>query len=89
MYVTEAAECCETWGGIMFHSAIRIPLLKFSKMPFALIVGTSNLVDPSAPTPPPVLQLVKSLPFRAQPPGPGNVVIGSASPRGFKPLTVQ
>ena len=40
-------------------------LLKFSKMPLALIVGTSNLVDPPAPTPPPVLQLVKSLPFRA------------------------
>ena len=51
--------------GVMFHSAIRIPLLKFSKMPLALIVGTSNLVDPPAPTPPPVLQLVKSLPFRA------------------------
>lgn len=52
------------WG-IMFHSAICILLLKFSKMPLALIVGTSNLVDPPAPTPPPVLQLVKSLPFRA------------------------
>ena len=52
-------------GGIMFHSAIRIPLLKFSKMPLALIVGTSNVVDPPAPTLPPVLQLVKSLPFRA------------------------
>ena len=52
-------------GGIMFHSAIRIPVLKFSKMPFALIVDTSNLLDPSAPTPPPVLQLVKSLPFWA------------------------
>ena len=49
----------------MFHSAIHIPLLKFCKMPLALIVGTSNLVDPPAPTPPPVLQLVKSLPFRA------------------------
>ena len=52
-------------GGVMFHSAIRIPLLKFSKMPLALIVGTSNLVDPPAPPLPPVLQLVKSLPFRA------------------------
>ena len=52
-------------GGVMFHSAICIPLLKFSKMPLALIIDTSNLVDPSAPTPPPVLQLVKSLPFRA------------------------
>ena len=52
-------------GGVMFHSAIRIPLLKFSKMPLALIVGTSNLVDPPAPTPPRVLQLVKSLPCRA------------------------
>ena len=52
-------------GGVMFHSAICIPQLKFSKMPLALIIDTSNLVDPSAPTPPPVLQLVKSLPFRA------------------------
>ena len=51
-------------GGVMFHSAICIPLLKFSKMPLALIIDTSNL-EPSAPTPPPVLQLVKSLPFRA------------------------
>ena len=70
IYLTEAAECCETWGGvggggIMFHSAIRIPLLKFSNMPLALIVGTSNHVDPPAPTPPPVLQLIKSLPFLA------------------------
>ena len=29
-------------GGLIFQSAIRIPLLKFSKLPFALFVGTSN-----------------------------------------------
>ena len=34
-----------TWGvGVIFHSAIRIiPLLKISKMPSVLFVGTSNL----------------------------------------------
>ena len=35
-YVAEAAERFET-------PAIRIPLLKFLKLPFALFVGTSNL----------------------------------------------
>ena len=34
-YVAEAAERFET-------PAIRIPLIKFLKMPFALFVGTSN-----------------------------------------------
>ena len=29
-------------GGAHFQWAIRIPLLKFSKLPFALFVGTSN-----------------------------------------------
>ena len=29
-------------GGFIFHPALRIPLLKFSKMPFALFVGTSK-----------------------------------------------
>ena len=29
-------------GGLIFQSALRIPLLKFSKLPFALFVGTSN-----------------------------------------------
>ena len=33
----------ECGGGLIFHSAIRIPLLKFFKIPFALFVGTSNL----------------------------------------------
>ena len=42
-------------GGIIFHSAWRILLLKFSNVPLALIAGTSNHVDPPAPTPPPVL----------------------------------
>ena len=42
---TGAAERCETWegGGFIFHLAIHIPILKFSKIPFALFVGTSNL----------------------------------------------
>ena len=30
-------------GGLIFHSAIRTPLLKFFKMSFALFVGTSNV----------------------------------------------
>ena len=30
-------------GGFIFHLAIHIPILKFSKIPFALFVGTSNL----------------------------------------------
>ena len=30
-------------GGLIFHSATRIPLLKFSKMPSVLFVDTSNL----------------------------------------------
>lgn len=34
-----AAEHFETWG---WHPAMNIPLLKFSKLPFALCVGTSN-----------------------------------------------
>ena len=38
---TEAAERFET-RGLNFHSAIRITLLKFSKMPFALFVGTGS-----------------------------------------------
>ena len=29
-------------GGLIFQPATRIPLLKFSKLPFALFVGTSN-----------------------------------------------
>ena len=29
-------------GGVTFHAAMRTPLLKFSKMPFALFVGTSK-----------------------------------------------
>ena len=43
----QAAECFETWKGgggvVIFYLAIRIPILKFSKIPFALFVGTSNL----------------------------------------------
>ena len=39
MQYTEAAERFETCGGLIFHSAMRIPLQKFSKMPF---VGTSE-----------------------------------------------
>ena len=31
------------WSFLIFFLATRIPLLKFSKMPFALFVGTSNL----------------------------------------------
>ena len=30
-------------GGLIFHSAISIPLLKFSKMRFALFIGTSHI----------------------------------------------
>ena len=30
-------------GGLIFTLAIHIPLLKFSKMPSALFIGTSNL----------------------------------------------
>ena len=30
-------------GGFIFHLAIHIPILKFSKIPFAFFVGTSNL----------------------------------------------
>ena len=45
--ITEAAERFETgWGeggGLIFHLAVLIPLLKFSKLPFAPFVGTSNL----------------------------------------------
>ena len=50
--IPEAAERFEPWGGgggirrgegLIFHSDIRTPLLKFFKMPFALFVGTSNL----------------------------------------------
>ena len=33
----------EGGGGFIFHLAIQIPILKFSKIPFALFVGTSNL----------------------------------------------
>ena len=29
-------------GRFIFHLAIHIPILKFSKIPFALFVGTSN-----------------------------------------------
>ena len=40
-------ELFETWGkgvgALIFQLAIRIPLLKFSEMPFALFIGTSNL----------------------------------------------
>ena len=32
----------EGGGGLIFQSAIRIPLLKFSKLPFTLFVGTNN-----------------------------------------------
>ena len=43
----EAVELFETWGkgvgALIFQLAIRIPLLKFSEMPFALFIGTSNL----------------------------------------------
>ena len=39
-----AAERFETWGrGLIFLSAILIPLIKFFKIPFALFVSTSNL----------------------------------------------
>ena len=42
-----AAERFETWGrgggGLILHSAILIPLIKFFKIPFALFVSTSNL----------------------------------------------
>ena len=47
--LSEAAERFETWrrggggGGLIFHSAIRIPLIKFFKIHFALFVSTSNL----------------------------------------------
>ena len=43
--LSEAAERFETWGrgGLIFHSAILIPLIKFFKIPFALFVSTSNL----------------------------------------------
>ena len=46
LHEIEAAERFETWGGrgeLIVHSAIRTPLLKFFKMPFALFVGTSNV----------------------------------------------
>ena len=39
LHEIEAAERFETWGGggeLIVHSAIRTPLLKFFKMPFAL-----------------------------------------------------
>ena len=41
----EAAGCFEMWGGgggVIFHSAMRMLLHKFSQMPFALFVGTSK-----------------------------------------------
>ena len=44
--LSEAAERFETWGrggGLILHSAILIPLIKFFKIPFALFVSTSNL----------------------------------------------
>ena len=34
-------------GVVIFYLAIRIPILKFSKIPFALFVGTSNLQSAS------------------------------------------
>ena len=46
--VAETAERFETWrrrrggGGGIFHPAIRIPQLKFSKMPLELFVGRSK-----------------------------------------------
>ena len=42
----EAVELFETWGkgvGALIFQLLRIPLLKFSEMPFALFIGTSNL----------------------------------------------
>ena len=44
-----AAEHFQAWkgggGGLIFHSAIRMPLLRFSKMPFAFF-GTSKPLCP-------------------------------------------
>ena len=40
----------ELGGGLIFHSAIRIPLLKFSKIPFALFVGKATFTVSSVST---------------------------------------
>ena len=40
-------------GGLIFHSAIRMPLLRFSKMPFVLFFSTSKPLCP-LPAPPPM-----------------------------------
>ena len=41
--ITGEPDVAEHLGGLIFHSATRIPLLKFSKMPSVLFVDTSNL----------------------------------------------
>ena len=45
-----AAEHFQAWrgggGALIFHSAICMPLLRFSKMPFALFFGTSKPLCP-------------------------------------------
>ena len=45
----EAAERFETWGGggggLIFHLAVRIPVLKFSKIPLAIFTVSSLSVQ--------------------------------------------